>query len=56
MKKLRNALAAALLVPVLALNANTLTADDAPVGLNPTKPVADWCWIFAGGRWWQVPC
>jgi len=56
-KKLRNVIAAALLLlPVLALNAGTLSTAKAPAGLNPTQPVAGWCYIYQGGRWWMIPC
>jgi hypothetical protein len=44
MKKLRNVVAGILLsLPLLALNASTLTKEEAPAGLNPTHSVTGWC-------------
>jgi hypothetical protein len=53
-KKLRSFLAGLLLVPVLAF-ASPFQSDVDVAGLNPTKPVAGYCWIFIG-RWILVPC
>jgi hypothetical protein len=56
LRKLRVLFVALLLVPALVSNASAFTtaADDA--GLNPSKPKAGWCWIYAGGVWYVYPC
>ena len=56
LRKLRVLFVALLVVPALVSNAYAFTtaADDA--GLNPSKPKAGVCWIFAGGFWYPVPC
>jgi hypothetical protein len=57
MKKLRNLLVVAILsLPLVAANAGTLIADAAPVDLDPTQSVHDWCYYYWGGHWWMVPC
>jgi Spy/CpxP family protein refolding chaperone len=57
MIKLRNLVAAALLtLCVASLNASAAAAAQNRAGLNPTQPVTGICWIYLGGRWWQVPC
>jgi len=55
MKKFRSFLAGLLLVPVLAFAGPMSTNADAP-GLNPTKPVAGYCWVYYMGRWVMIPC
>ncbi len=56
MTKLRSFLAGLLLVPVLALNASPLRTDADGAGLEPTRPVAGWCWYYFQGRWIAYPC
>lgn len=57
MKKLRNVIAAALLiVPVLALNASTLSDAAEGVVVRSTPSVTACCYIFYMGRWWCIPC
>jgi hypothetical protein len=56
MTKLRSFLAGLLLVPVLTLNASPLRTEADRSGLEPTRPVAAWCWIYHYGRWIVVPC
>ncbi len=46
MTKLRSFLAGLLLVPVLTLNASPLRTDADGSGLEPTRPVADYCWFY----------
>jgi hypothetical protein len=55
--KLRNVLAVALLlVPAVTLNASSLPSSEARPGLGSPQPVAGMCWVYAGNRWWYVPC
>jgi hypothetical protein len=56
MTKLRSFLAGLLLVPVLALNASPLGTDADHSSLEPTRPVAEWCWFWFNGRWIVMPC
>jgi hypothetical protein len=56
MTKLRSFLAGLLLVPVLTLNASPLGTDAAGSGLEPARPVANYCWYFYQGRWIVMPC
>ena len=57
MKKLRTVLAAALLtIPVLTLNAGSLTADVQADGIKPTHSVTGTCYVYFAGRWWVYPC
>lgn len=57
MKKLRNVVAGILLsLPLLALNASTLTKEEAPAGLNPTHSVTGWCYVYFMGRYIAIPC
>lgn len=57
MKKLRNVLAAALLtIPVLALNAATLSDSTHGVVVQPTPSVTACCYVFYMGRYWCIPC
>jgi hypothetical protein len=57
MTKLRNLIAAALLTLTIgSLNASAATAVKDGGGLSPSQPVAGYCWIYMGGRWWHVPC
>jgi hypothetical protein len=54
LKKLRTFAIALLLVPLLAMNANAYAADfDNPV-VQP--PQWGYCWVYAGGIWWLLPC
>lgn len=55
MKKLRMFVAGLLLVPVLAL-AGPLGSETDGSGLNPSKPVAGYCYFYYMGRWIVVPC
>jgi hypothetical protein len=54
MNKLRTSVAGLLLVPVLALAAPL--DSDAGVSLDPSKPVAGYCYVYYMGRWIVVPC
>jgi hypothetical protein len=54
MIKLRNLVAAALLT--LCVASLDASAAQNRAGFNPTHSVTGICWIFLGGRWWQVPC
>lgn len=56
MTKLRSFLAGLLLVPVLTLNASPLRTEADRSSLEPTRPVADYCWVYYQGSWMQVPC
>ena len=56
MKRLRSFLAGLLLVPVLALNASPLQTDADGASLEPTRPLAPYCWFYYNGRWIQIPC
>jgi hypothetical protein len=57
MAKLISLVAAALLTVTLAsLNANAALGVENRGALNPGQPVAEMCWIWVGGRWWEVPC
>jgi hypothetical protein len=57
MKKLQKVLIAALLtIPVLTLNASSLSDDANSAQLSPTHSVTGWCYIYMAGRWWQIPC
>jgi hypothetical protein len=55
MKKLRTFVAGLLLVPVLALAA-PLDSDADGFGLNSSKPVAGYCYVYYMGRWILIPC
>lgn len=56
MTKFRSFLAGLLLVPVLTLNASPLRAEADRSSLEPTRPVAGYCWVYHSGRWIVVPC
>ena len=57
MRKLRTFLAAALLtIPVMTLNASSLSADAPGYGLSSAQSLTGTCWIYMGGRWWAYPC
>lgn len=55
MKKIRNLVAAALLVlPMMTLDASTLTNPNADTSIKPTR--AGTCWVYFGGYWFSYPC
>lgn len=55
MNKLLKILAAGLVSIPLALNAGALPTT-AKSDMTPTRPLTDWCYVYYGGTWWQVPC
>ena len=56
MKKLRVALAAALLtIPAFAQTTDSTTTDTSGVQIS-TQSSVGWCWVYLGGRWWLLPC
>jgi hypothetical protein len=55
-KKLRIFLAALLLVPALTWNASAFSMENGAASLNPTRPFAEYCWVYYQGRWIPVPC
>ncbi len=55
MKKIRNVIVAALLVlPLLTLEASTLTNPSAASSIKPTR--ADTCYFYYAGVYWPYPC
>ena len=56
LKKLRSFLVALLLVPALTLNANAFTASPEDEIVKPAEQSSGYCWFYAGGRWWLLPC
>ena len=55
--KVRSFFAVALLVlPTVTLNAGVLPSGGARPGLSAPQPVALWCWMNIGGRWYYLPC
>ena len=57
MKKLRNALAAALLiVPVLSVDANALVASPTTVEVKSQRNLTPTCYTYVNGRWIGYPC
>jgi hypothetical protein len=54
-RKLRSFVAGLLLVPVLAF-ASPLSTDTDASGLNTSKPVTNYCWVYYMGRWVVIPC
>jgi hypothetical protein len=54
--KLRNLLAAALLVSAVSLNASEFVNEDVDPALSAPQQAGGMCWIYAMGRWWYVPC
>jgi len=55
-RKLRIFLAALLLVPALAWNASAFSTENGAASVNPTRPFAEYCWMYWQGRWIQIPC
>ena len=57
MKTLKNLLIGALItLPAIALNASTIADAAKGVEMRPTRPVAGYCDILIGGRWYCIPC
>jgi len=57
MQQLRTFLAAVLLtIPVLTLNASTLTTEVEAGGIQSTQSLTGTCYYYMGGRWWYYPC
>ena len=56
MRKMRTFLAALLLAPALILNADAFGTETGNASLDPSRPVAGWCWIYYGGQWILIPC
>lgn len=55
MKKIRTVIAAALLVlPLLTLEASTLTNPSAASSIKPTH--ANTCYFYYAGMYWPYPC
>jgi hypothetical protein len=55
MKKIRTLVAAALLVlPMMTLDASTLTSPNADTSIKPTR--AGTCWVNIGGHWFPYTC
>lgn len=55
MSKLRVFLAALLVLPALTSTAHAFSTDSESM-LNPARPVAEWCYLYVGGRLYVVPC
>jgi hypothetical protein len=56
MRKLRTCLAALLLIPGLALNANAFTIDGDSAAATSLSQSGGWCVVYWNGAWYYYPC
>jgi hypothetical protein len=45
-----------LTIPVVGLNASSLSPDALTDGVNSTRSVTGTCWVYFAGHWYAYPC